>query len=121
MPAGAGGSVMGIDQIRVGTGVPTVSARPGTIWLRQDGGAGSSLYVQEGAFPGTVWQAVRTASGTIPASSVTAGTFGAGDFTFPGRLLLSTAASKIVPGATSLSLRNNADNADNILISDAGV
>lgn len=36
-------------------------------------------------------------------------------------LTLTTAASKIVPGATSLSLRNNADSADNLLISDAGV
>jgi hypothetical protein len=36
-------------------------------------------------------------------------------------LALSAAASKIVPGATSLSLRNNADAADNIIITDAGV
>lgn len=36
------------------------------------------------------------------------------------QLTLSTAVSKIIPGATSLSHRNNADNADNLLISDAG-
>jgi hypothetical protein len=35
-------------------------------------------------------------------------------------LALSAAASKIVPGATSLSLRNNADDANNLLISNAG-
>lgn len=35
-------------------------------------------------------------------------------------LTLSTAVSKIVPGATSLSFRNNADSADNLLITDAG-
>jgi hypothetical protein len=36
------------------------------------------------------------------------------------QLTLTTAASRIIPGATSLSLRNNANNADNLLISDAG-
>ncbi len=35
-------------------------------------------------------------------------------------LTLSTAVSKIVPGATSLSLRNNADSSDNLLILDSG-
>ena len=38
-----------------------------------------------------------------------------------GNLVFSAAASRIVPGATSLSLRNNADSADNVLISDAGL
>lgn len=38
-----------------------------------------------------------------------------------GRLVLGASASKIVPGATSLSLRNNADSADNLLITDAGI
>lgn len=36
-------------------------------------------------------------------------------------LTMSASASKIVPGATSFSHRNNADSADNILITDAGV
>lgn len=35
--------------------------------------------------------------------------------------LTGAAASKIIPGATSLSLRNNADSADNLIITDAGV
>jgi hypothetical protein len=35
-------------------------------------------------------------------------------------LIVSAAAGTLVPGATSFSLRNNANNADNILISDAG-
>lgn len=38
-----------------------------------------------------------------------------------GALTYGDAASKIIPGATSLSHRNNADSADNLLISDAGV
>lgn len=36
------------------------------------------------------------------------------------QLTITDTASRIIPGATSLSLRNNANNADNILISDAG-
>lgn len=36
-------------------------------------------------------------------------------------LKLAQAASKVVPGATSLSLRNNADAADNLLVTDAGL
>lgn len=38
-----------------------------------------------------------------------------------GSLTLSTAISKLIPGATSFSLRNNADGADNLLITDAGI
>jgi hypothetical protein len=49
-------------------------------------------------------------------------TVSSGDVTISaGRLVLGAAASKIVPGTTSLSLRNNADSADNLLISDVGV
>lgn len=36
------------------------------------------------------------------------------------QLTLSTAVSKIIPGATSLSMRNNADSADNLILTDAG-
>jgi len=43
-----------------------------------------------------------------------------GDFTLPARLIFSLAVGKLVPGATSFSLRNTADNADNLLITDAG-
>ena len=43
-----------------------------------------------------------------------------GGFSFGGSLTLTTAVSKIVPGATSLSLRNTADSADNLIITDAG-
>lgn len=40
--------------------------------------------------------------------------------TTSGTVTMTAAASKIVPGATSFSHRNNADNADNILIADNG-
>lgn len=36
------------------------------------------------------------------------------------QLTISTSASKIIPGATSLSLRDNADSADNLIVTDAG-
>ena len=48
----------------------------------------------------------------------------AGSFTtgaFSGTVTFSDTNSKIVPGATNFSLRNNADSADNLAITDAGV
>lgn len=70
-----------------------------------------------------------TVAGTTTLAGVNTGSLAAtanssiaGDLTVlsPGRLLFTAAASKIVPGATSLSHRNNADSADNLLITDAG-
>lgn len=46
-------------------------------------------------------------------------TFSAG-ITITGALTMATAASTLVPGATSFSIRNNADSADNLLVSNAG-
>lgn len=45
--------------------------------------------------------------------------FGAG-IAVTGTITMATAVSKIVPGAVSFSIRNNADSADNLLVSDAG-
>lgn len=70
--------------------------------------------------------AVTTRAGltvTSGGATVTAGglTVTAGDAIITaGRLLLSAAAAKIKGGVTSLSLRNNADSADNVLVADAG-
>lgn len=44
-----------------------------------------------------------------------------GDLTLPARLLFTPAVAKILGGATSLSLRNNADTQDNLILTDAGV
>jgi hypothetical protein len=45
-----------------------------------------------------------------------------GDLTLAtARLLLGAAVAKIIAGATSLSLRNNADSADNLILTDAGL
>lgn len=60
---------------------------------------------------------------TTGGQTITAGnlTLTAGDLIVTaGKIVISTAVSKIVPGATSLSLRNNADSADNLIITDVG-
>ena len=60
-----------------------------------------------------------TLNATVVTSSLTSvGTLTA--LTVSGTVTLTAAASKIVPGATSLALRNNADSASNISITDAG-
>lgn len=56
--------------------------------------------------------------------TVTAGgaTITAGDVAITaGSLTFAAAAARLIPGATSFSLRNNANNADNVLVSDAGL
>ena len=45
----------------------------------------------------------------------------AGAPTFTSNITFSAASAKIIPGATNFSHRNNADSADNLLISDAGL
>lgn len=59
---------------------------------------------------------------TTGALSATANSGVSGDWTIlsPGRLVFTALVGKIVPGATSISHRNNADSADNLLITDAG-
>jgi len=46
-------------------------------------------------------------------------TFGAG-ISLTGTLTMATAASTLVPGATSFTIRNNADSADNLKVLDSG-
>jgi hypothetical protein len=62
----------------------------------------------------TAAQTAVTSVGTLTALAVT------GTATV-GQITVTTAVSKIVPGATSLAFRNNADSADNLLISNAGL
>lgn len=61
--------------------------------------------------------ASQTVSETVTFSA--AQTFQAG-ISLTGSLTMATAASKIVPGATSFAIRNNADAANNLVITDAG-
>lgn len=44
----------------------------------------------------------------------------AGTFTVGTDLKMSAAVSRLIPGATSFKIRNNADNADNLTVTDAG-
>lgn len=64
---------------------------------------------------GNLGTVIVNADGSI--SLTPKATFGT---TVTGSLTFATAASKIIPGATSISHRNNADNADNLIILDAG-
>lgn len=45
---------------------------------------------------------------------------GVADVTLSGAIIMTTAASRLIPGATSLAFRNTANSADNLLIADAG-
>ena len=74
-------------------------------------GATTQVLVGGGAGVLAVW---TTATGTgAPVR--------AGAPTFTSNITFSAASAKLIPGATNFSLRNNADSADNVLISDAGV
>lgn len=57
----------------------------------------------------------------LMSNNTTAITLSNANAIFDGNISLSTAVSKIIPGATSLSLRNNANNADNLIITDNGL
>ena len=61
---------------------------------------------------------VVTTAGVTAVGSITSST---GDLILTdGEIQMSRTASALVPGATSFALRNNADNANNILVLDAG-
>lgn len=63
----------------------------------------------------------KTGAGTFAAGLTIAGALtGLTTLSLAGPITLTTAASKIIPGATSLSLRNTGDSADNFIITDAG-
>lgn len=80
------------------------------------------------AFDGTAPITITAAAGTLTGAALAAGVTGSsltsvgilGALSIAGALTFTAAASKIIPGATSFSHRNNADSADNLFISDAG-
>ncbi len=82
-----------------------VDSVSGTLILKGAGSTAATITGAKVALAGTVSVA---GAATLAAAS------------FSGTVSLTAAVSKIVPGATSLSLRNSADNADNILIADNG-
>jgi len=65
---------------------------------------------------------VDSVSGTLilKGATVTAVTITGANVALAGNLLFNTAVAKILPGATSISHRNFADSADNLLIADSG-
>lgn len=87
------------------------------------GGAtfGAATTVSTGGLTVTAGGLTVTAGGlTVSAGTTTVQALTATTLSMTGTLTMTAAASKLVPGATSFSHRNNADNADNLLISDAG-
>lgn len=107
----------------------TVSGTTGELALNPRGGGGNAweLYVQTTAqfrlyHAGDQYLFSDTDFVPATAGGKTLGTASLpwGDLRSQGVLYLSAAAAKIVPGTTSISLRNNADSADNLIILDAG-
>jgi hypothetical protein len=79
----------------------------GSKWITSDG---RRIYYSDGSTWAEVDYLNKTDGGTV-----------AGATTFGSTVTLTTAAAKIVGGATSLALRNAANDTDNVLISNAGV
>jgi hypothetical protein len=133
------------DRIRRGRGTPegAVQARVGTLYLRDDAGVGTALAVKESGTSKTGWGYLASVPAGTPLvagrvvytdangrlatdaglayNAATDALTLTGDLVLGARVVFSPTAAKILGGATSLSLRNNADTADNILVSDAGV
>jgi len=93
------------------------SAREFGIYNNSSAYAETLAYWQTETAPGTGWNflTLRAAGGSEQVGIRGDGRIAANSLGF------FTAASQIVPGATSISLRNNANNADNLLITDAGL
>lgn len=123
-----GGDLTILSAFRLLFGAAASKIIPGvtSISLRNHADSADNLLVTDaGAVTTRAGLTVTTGGATVTAGglTVTAGgaTISAGDAIITaGRLLLNAAAAKIKGGATSLSLRNNADSADNVLVADAG-
>jgi hypothetical protein len=99
---GSSRTITGLDSITVTTGnITTVAATTGNITTVNATTLNGSI--------GTASQPGITSVGTL--SSLTIG----GNLTFTG------ASRRLIPGTTDFSIRNNANSADNVLITDAGV
>lgn len=97
---------------------------PGVLQPATSGITGNLAVSGNETVSGTLGVTGATSLGQLTAGATTTGpTTVGGDLTIGSafRLLFGAAVSKIVPGATSISLRNNADNADNVLVTDAGL
>lgn len=139
-----------IDQLTIGGDIPLTfvpdGATPINVLITSAGSSYTgSLFLQPGgrsaAFGGSVTlyghaNATHPGDVTVGISSGSGGAFrvnstaldGGTDWlkvlgamaTFTGSLTIGPASSRIIPGATSLALRNSANNADNLILTDAG-
>jgi hypothetical protein len=115
----AAGGVTG--QVLSGTGsVNTNQVRAyfsnlgGTLAWGIEKSTGSSIFTGAGAYYGVIGTDSNTPFGFASNGTIRAYFTAAGDFA------LTSAVSRIIPGVTSLSLRNNLNDADNLLIADNG-
>lgn len=89
-------------------------------------GAGFWQFLNQADLPGGVYPDVRVTNGSqirwmkggTQFSVLAFNTMSA--LSIGGALTISPTAAQVIPGATSLSLRNNANNADNFIVLDAG-
>jgi hypothetical protein len=89
------------------------------IW--KDFEANGINFINQGGSPATAGTIVGYYCQSITGGSANYAIYtNAGDIRFGDRVVFGPAAGKILGGATNLSIRNAADNADNLLIADAG-
>lgn len=134
-----GALATGILKNTVGSGVLSIAA-PGDFPVLNQNTTGSAAFLNPGAningvlFTGLANIIVTAAAGTLTGNTLAANVVNssltsvgvltslivAGD-AIVGKLLISTAASRIVPGLTSLSFLNHAETLTNVLIEDSGL
>jgi hypothetical protein len=123
---------LGLGVGRIGSAVPAaagdvqVTGHQFRYWDTTSGGTRTLDLAGDltlGAAFGVTFTPTATTAVTLPVSGTLATLAGSetlSNKTFSDTILMSAAASRIRPGATSFALRNNADSADNLLMTDAG-
>jgi len=126
LPAGNIGETFEIINTVTNSTCPVYPPTSGTI----NGGSANAAYTLQQSVTGDftkvaantwfVQVALDTSNTVVLGSGLTTGT--SGDLTVGnnGRILMGTSASRLVGGSSSFSIRNNANNADNIITTDAG-
>lgn len=106
-------AVTGLLTASAGLYLPAAASRiyPGvtSLSLRNNADSADNLIITDAG--AATFRSTVTATGLLTASA---------GLTVTGNLTMATAASRIVPGATSFAIRNNGNGVDNLLISNAG-